>query len=186
MPVKGGTDPRSTAKLIVVGREYGKYTVIKLGSPYSLCRCRCGKEKLVRNSHMVSGRVGGCHACANGRIRPGRRVMASDLPKHIYSRLRALVANAIRRCTDSDHPHWMYYGGRGITVHPKWLSDPSRFLAYLTNLPGHDNPSLVIDRKNNNKGYMPGNLRFVTKSESQRNKGSYRNKGVNRGTVSTS
>lgn len=166
---------QTSASLISVGQVYGKWTVIKVQSPSSLCRCACGKEGLLRNSWMVSGRIkGGCHTCANRRTRPGRRTFDSKLPKKIYGKLSALVRNVISRCTDPEHIHWDYYGGRGITVQDSWLENPSAFIEYLTTLDGFDDPTLVIDRRDNNQGYAEGNLRFVTKSESQRNKGPYK------------
>jgi hypothetical protein len=97
----------------------------------------------------------------------------SDLPVSQYNRLSHVVSNAIARCTDPQHKLWHYYGGRGIRVYQPWLQDPSAFLRYLTTLPCWCNPTLVIDRIDNDGHYEPGNLRFVTRSVSQRNKRSW-------------
>ena len=89
--------------------------------------------------------------------------------------------DAIRRCHNPKHPRYSDYGGRGIGVHPDWRNDAHQFVSYLETLPGSDNPKLVLDRIDNNRGYEFGNLRFITRSESQRNqrcKGSIPFRGV--------
>lgn len=155
---------------VTVGAVFGLRTVLRLGSIESLCRCSCGSESLVRNSFLLRGRSTQCHGCANKRVRHGRRVMKSDLSKQLYLRLSATVRNAIRRCTDETCNVWKYYGARGIKVCPEWTDDPGKFLTYLTTLPGHDDPTLVIDRIENNVHYEPGNVKFSTRSESLKNR----------------
>jgi hypothetical protein len=165
---------KTSADLISAGEVYGKWTVLDVRSPSSLCECSCGVKRLIRNSFMLAGRVGGCHKCANNRSRPGRRSFKVSLSKEVYSKLSAVVRNAIKRCTDPAHSHWDYYGGRGIKVHTQWLERPELFVEYLASLEGHDDPSLVIDREDNDGDYAPGNLRFVRKTVSQQNKGPYK------------
>lgn len=104
-----------------------------------------------------------------GPPRPSR-LTGHDLPRTLYVRLFFIVRNAIARCTNPDWPRYADYGGRGINVHRPWLEDKTKFIDYLCTLPGHDDRDLVLDRTNNNKGYRPGNLRFVTRSESQFNR----------------
>lgn len=159
------------ATVIYVGQEFGSRTVIKVGRIESFCRCKCGKESRIRNSFLVRGRSTACRRCCGKRVAPARRLLGTD--SKLYHFLMAKVRNAIGRCTDKDHPLWKYYGGRGIRVYRPWVTDPVRFFKYLLTLPGHADRSLVIDRKNNNGHYEPGNLRFATRSESQRNKNPY-------------
>lgn len=63
-----------------------------------------------------------------------------------------------------------HYGARGIRIYAAWLADRRAFLAHLVTLDGWDVPSLELDRIDVNKGYEPGNLRFVSRSENLRNK----------------
>jgi len=72
----------------------------------------------------------------------------------------------IARCHRPSHPAFKYYGGRGITVCDKWRNDFSAFLADMGEAP----PGLWLDRIDNAKGYEPGNCRWVTPSESARNR----------------
>lgn len=80
--------------------------------------------------------------------------------------------NMIKRCTDTNHPHYHNYGGRGITVCEEWM-DVRVFINWLEDN-GH-NGSLHIDRIDNNKGYSPENCRLTTQAENNRNKRKYRN-----------
>lgn len=66
----------------------------------------------------------------------------------------------VKRCFDPKHSNFRNYGGRGITVCDEWLNDcPSFVLWAVSN--GYK-PGLQIDRRDNDKGYSPGNCRFVT------------------------
>jgi hypothetical protein len=44
------------------------------------------------------------------------------------------------------------------------------FLRYLLTLDGWDKPELQLDRIDNEQGYVPGNLRFCTRSTNMANK----------------
>lgn len=90
-------------------------------------------------------------------------------PLSIPRLFRARVNAAINRCTNPGHSRYRDYGGRGICVCVEWLEDRIKFAEYLMSLPGWDDESLVIDRINNDGNYVPGNLRFVSRSESNRN-----------------
>ena len=74
--------------------------------------------------------------------------------------------NARRRCTDPNHPDWDNYGGRGIRMCSAWQGSFSAFIKHIGPRPdGH-----MLDRINNNAGYYPGNVRWATRGESNRNK----------------
>lgn len=71
-----------------------------------------------------------------------------------------------RRCmceTDKSYPD---YGGRGITICRRWDSFPA-FLEDMGKRPSLDHS---IDRIDNNAGYYPGNCRWATRSQQQKNK----------------
>jgi hypothetical protein len=52
-------------------------------------------------------------------------------------------------------------------MHPEWKDNYTAFLAYVGNAPS---PSHAIDRIDNDKGYEPGNVRWVTTSENNNNR----------------
>lgn len=79
------------------------------------------------------------------------------------------VKSAIDRCHNPSSVMYRHYGGRGITVFPAWRESPVLFELYLEALPGYF-PGAHMDRIDNNRGYEPGNIRWVTHTENQRNR----------------
>jgi hypothetical protein len=81
-----------------------------------------------------------------------------------------MVVNVIKRCTDPLNVAYKNYGERGITIYPAWQTDKWQFIGYLAQLPGYDDPELVLDRIDNDGNYEPGNLRFTTRQVSSLNR----------------
>jgi hypothetical protein len=71
-----------------------------------------------------------------------------------------------KRCLNKNDSQYHRYGGRGISIYGPWINSFSKFIDHVGGRPssGHS-----IDRKNNEKGYVPGNLRWATRVEQQRN-----------------
>ena len=84
-------------------------------------------------------------------------------------KVRKAVNNAFDRCKPT-YPRHKDYHDRGIRVYEAWTANPVLFMDYLLTLPGWDQPDMLLDRKDNNKGYEPGNLAWVTATESNRNR----------------
>jgi hypothetical protein len=90
------------------------------------------------------------------------------------------ISAIIVRCTNPKSSVYPDYGGRGIKVHPAWLENRVEFLRYLVGLDGWDVPELQLDRIDNSRGYEPGNLRFVTRSQNMSNKRKIKARDVER------
>ncbi len=73
------------------------------------------------------------------------------------------------RCNDPKHKGYKDYGARGITVCPEW--DHSHgFKAFLEHVGPRPSNDHSIDRIENSLGYEPGNVKWATRSEQNRNK----------------
>lgn len=70
-----------------------------------------------------------------------------------------------QRCCNPNHVSYHNYGGRGITMCAEWMESYEAFATYvrqtfgMSQIPAH----LEIDRRDNDKGYEPGNLRLSTR-----------------------
>lgn len=137
-------------------------------------RCSCGWEGFVHRSNVQRGATTRCNRCAKRKAietrweQKGYFAVCPD-QKH-RDRLLDRISAIIVRCTNPDSAVYPDYGGRGITVYGPWLQDRVKFLKYLVGLDGWNVPELQLDRIDNNRGYTPGNLRFVTRGQNMSNK----------------
>jgi hypothetical protein len=137
-------------------------------------RCSCGWEGFVSRGNVKQGRTTRCDRCAKRKAvetrweQKGYYAVCPD--RNHRDRLLDRISAIIIRCTNPQSAVYPDYGGRGITVHPAWIADRVEFLRYLVGLDGWDKPELQLDRIDNNSGYVPGNLRFVTRSANMANK----------------
>jgi hypothetical protein len=71
-----------------------------------------------------------------------------------------------QRCLNPNHARYRDWGGRGITVCQRWRDSFEAFLADVGFRPGK---GYSIERISNDKGYEPGNVKWATAAEQQRN-----------------
>lgn len=76
-----------------------------------------------------------------------------------------------QRCTNPRCAAWPRYGGRGISIAAEWLTDPAAFIAHIGPKPS---PKHELDRIDNERGYVPGNVRWATRKTNDRNRRSNR------------
>ena len=78
-------------------------------------------------------------------------------------------ADAIARCTRPNHPQAKDYYARGITMDPAFMCPVTGFDAFLAAVGPKPDPSLTLDRVDNDKGYCKGNLAWTSRSVQVRN-----------------
>lgn len=71
----------------------------------------------------------------------------------------------VDRCTNPENKQYPDYGARGITVCERWM-DFEAYYADLGDLP----EGMSLDRLDNDRGYEPGNVRWATRLEQNRNR----------------
>lgn len=85
-----------------------------------------------------------------------------------HYRLRSIWHNMRQRCGNPKDRGFKWYGARGIRVCAEWQNDFRAFEAWaLSNGYQH---GLTIDRRDNDLGYSPGNCRWSTIKEQERNR----------------
>lgn len=151
----------------LTGRRFGEWIVIRFGEKrkkliYWLCRCPCGAESLVYSGNLTSGKSSRCETCRRRDcgVKPG---MASKHPAEYRTWL-----GMRRRCYEESHIEYHRYGAIGIAVCEAWRCSFETFFADMG-----PRPSALhsIDRFPNGRGnYEPGNCRWATNKEQQRNK----------------
>lgn len=75
------------------------------------------------------------------------------------------------RCQGRAEQHVEHYVRKGIRVCKRWEESYEAFLLDVGPAPSKAH---TLDRIDNAKGYEPGNVRWATKSEQERNKGTNR------------
>ena len=71
----------------------------------------------------------------------------------------------LQRCENPKNQKYGDYGGRGIKVCRRWLKFEN-FLADMGECP----PGLTIERKDNDKGYFPGNCIWASRAQQAKNR----------------
>jgi hypothetical protein len=160
----------------MINNVYGRLTVLRKDQEANrntkwICRCQCGTEKSIRESHLKSGATQSC-GCLN-RERCKTRFTTHGMTK---SKEYAAWNDMKQRCSNSNHRDYKYYGARGISVSHE-LEDFDYFFRILGPRPdGYE-----LDRIDNNEGYTPTNIRWAKHSTQNHNRRKFGNVSKYRG-----
>lgn len=150
--------------LVVVRRMPSR---LRFGAQW-LCRCDCGKEKVIHAKNFVNGHVIGC-GCRMGGLKHG---LSFTKTHRAWSSMKS-------RCTNPRVSSYKRYGGRGISVCERWSS----FEVFLHDM-GQAPAGMTLERKNNDGNYEPSNCKWATPKEQHNNRSNNR-KVLFRGEVKT-
>jgi hypothetical protein len=131
----------------------------KFGQVMWLCQCDCGNTSVVRSNCL---RRGMAQSCGCGRVRAGNARTHGKSQTPEYKSYLAML----RRCSDSTHRAYRWYGGRGIKVCERWLTSMAAFAEDMGPRP----EGQTLDRIDNEKDYSPDNCRWADWSTQGKNK----------------
>lgn len=143
----------------LLGQRFGRLTATersgsKHGKALWRCICDCGRQKYAKTEQLRSSATRSCGCLQiESRLKHGHARRSGRSPE--YEAWDGMIV----RCSCPSHNSYPRYGGRGITVCPRWRISFENFLADVGRKP---TPKHSLGRIDNNKGYEPGNVRWET------------------------
>lgn len=143
-------------RLVVIARSKEPYVMPRTGQKDHKwdCLCDCGKITSVRQTYLKNGITRSCGCLRHETIIKHKM---SNTPTYETWR------NMKNRCGNKSLKN---YGANGVTVCDRWLNSFDNFLADMGERPSKRHS---LDRKDGTKGYEPGNCRWATRVQQNRN-----------------
>lgn len=150
----------------IVGMKFGRWTVTGLVSVVNYiknysCLCECGNTKTVARAQLLGRFSSSC-----GCLRTDKLVARSTTHGMCHTAEYKVYTSMVNRCTNEAYAEYVLYGGRGIKVSPLW----DTFEKFFADMGPRPARGWQLDRKDNEKGYEPGNVKWVTRVQNSRNK----------------
>lgn len=146
----------------LTGKVFGRLTVIAFaGKQRWYVRCECGVTGTKNGMDLRSGDSKSCGCLKREQLGDRRRTHGKcKTPEY-----RAW-SHMIGRCENPTDHKFPIYGGRGITIAPRWRES---FEAFLEDMGPRPSSRHSIDRIDVNGNYEPTNCRWATTKEQGRN-----------------
>lgn len=148
-------------------QRFGRLMVLAVGQPSPSgrtrwqCICDCGEAALIQATNLKNG-----HTVSCGCLR--RESTSKRRKKHGFSNERLYNAwlSMRRRCESESSHAYKWYGGRGIKVCDRW----QLFENFMKDMGTPPSPKHSLDRIDCDGNYEPGNCRWATMKDQQRNR----------------
>lgn len=156
-------------RLTVIGQAATRRRPAGQSVRFWRCQCQCGKVIEVNLGSLRNGasRSCGCKRADASREQGLRNVRHGEARNGKLTPEYQSWTGMIARCYDPKQSGYQRYGGRGIAVCERWRHS---FEAFLEDMGRKPSPEHSVDRFPNNDGnYAPGNCRWATPTEQNRN-----------------
>lgn len=126
-----------------------------------VCRCDCGRETRVIVASLRNRNSKSC-GCLRGESHKeaGHGNIPSSKEYRAWHEMK-------KRCYNPKVKSFKHYGARGVTICEKWRDSFSAFLHDVGRAPSS---AMTLDRVDNNGNYEPGNVRWATRSQQNKNR----------------
>lgn len=156
----------------LTGKPFGRLLVVERapsikGQAAWLCRCDCGREKVVKGYVLRSKRSKSC-GCLRRElgVTRGRASRRHGEASNRKETVEYRTWSSMRcRCLNPNHKLFSHYGKRGITVCDRW----SKFENFLVDMGRRPSKYHSLDRIDNDGSYSPENCRWATWEQQNRN-----------------
>ena len=126
-------------------------------------KCLCGNEFVSRIDSVKSGQTKSCKCLIKKNSNPPIKHKLCDSKE--YTSWDCMK----QRCYNKNHKEYFRYGGRGISVSNIWVTDFKAYYNYIIILPNYGIKNYTIDRIDTDGNYIPGNIRWASKSTQSAN-----------------
>jgi hypothetical protein len=159
----------------LTGRSFGKWKVLSFSHTkltkdnrkrhHWVCECKCGQVRTIVQYRLTGGYSTMCKPCGQKKGSKGA-TKHGNARREGWSRTYRSWKSMRARCYNPRTNHYSYYGGRGITVCPRWRWSFKNFLADMGERPS----DRTLDRIDSDGNYEPGNCQWATKKEQTANR----------------
>ena len=144
--------------------SFGRWTVLKRAEDRAQpsgqfrgmwhCRCSCGNDKVIEGGSLREGKSRSC-GCLSAELTSQREW------KHGQSHTREHLSwlGMTSRCRNPNNQDYRDYGGRGITVDPRWLGEDG-FQNFYADLGPKPSAKHTLGRIDNDGNYGPSNCEW--------------------------
>jgi hypothetical protein len=150
------------------GQVFGRLTVIerfrsRKGRVTWLCRCSCGKLRELPSNDLTTGHTTSCGCLRRERLLASNTTHGHSARSGNTPTYRSWKSMRLR-CLNSGSTGYECWGGRGISIDPRW----DKFENFLADM-GERPKGRTLDRIDVNGNYEPDNCRWATHMEQRMN-----------------